>query len=94
MSVDIVKNISLFISKKSIKSLPIKLKFFNDTVYSGDRSNSLMCSTTSHYSLPMTKWDLEVENTNIILHTKHIRDLRKTGEKRQHKSCIDSLYML
>ena len=72
----------------------MKLMFLNDTAYIGDRSIPLMCSTTGHYSLPLTKWDLKVKNTNIVFHTKHISDLRKTEKKRKHKSCIDSLHML
>ena len=43
----------------------------------------LMCSTTIHYSLPLTKWELEVENTNIFLHNKYITDQTKTEKKKK-----------
>ena len=42
-----------------------------------------MYSTNSPYSLPLTEWDLEVENTNIVLHAKHINDLNKKEKKAQ-----------
>ena len=42
-----------------------------------------MYSTNSPYSLPLTEWDLEVENTNIVLHAKHINDLSKNEKKAQ-----------
>ena len=77
MLVDVRKsNMLLFIKKKkkkkSLKSLCIDLN-----------SIPLMCSTTIHYSLPLTKWELEVENTNIFLHNKHITDQTKTEKKKK-----------
>ena len=65
-----------------MKSLGMKLNFLNDIAYIVERSICVMSSTTAaHYSLPLTKWDLEVENTNIVLHTKHISDLSKTEKE-------------
>ena len=61
-----------------MKSLGMKLKFLNDTAYISDSSIPFKSSTTSHYSLPLKKWDLEVENTNIVWHTKHMSDLSKS----------------
>lgn len=75
MLVDVRKsNMPLLIKKKkkSMKSLCIDLN-----------SIPLMCSTTIHYSLPLTKWELEVENTNIFLHNKYITDQTKTEKKKK-----------
>ena len=49
-----------------MRLLAMQLYFLNNTAHIGDRSIHLMCSTTGHYSLPLTKWDLEVENTRIV----------------------------
>ena len=86
MSVDIVKNdIPLLISKKSMKTLGMKLNFLNDSADIGDKSIPLICSSTGHYSLPLTNWDLDVEDTNIVLHVKHINGL---GRKEKEKKAI------
>ena len=66
----------------------MKLNFSNDTTYISDRSIPTMCSTNGHYSLPLARRDLEVENTSIVLH-KHISDLCKTEKERKHESCIE-----
>lgn len=63
----------------------MKLNFSNDTAYIGDRSIPLMCSTKGHYSLPLIKWDLEVENTNVVFHIRRITDLCKTEKETKHK---------
>ena len=47
----------------------MKLYVLNDTAYIGDRYIPLMCSNTSHYLLPMTKWDLEVGKTYYFAYT-------------------------
>ena len=57
MSVDVVKNDIPLLISKLIKSLGMKLNFLNYTTYFSDRSIPLMCSTTSYYSVPLTKWD-------------------------------------
>ena len=78
MSIDVVKNdIPLLISKRSMKSLGMKLNFLNDTADIGDKAIPLICSTTGHYSLPLTKWDLDVKSTNVILHTTNFSELSK-----------------
>ena len=63
----------------------MKLNFSNDTAYIDDRSIPLTCSTNGHYSLPLTKWDLEVESTNVVFHTRRITDLCKTEKETKHK---------
>ena len=45
MLIDVIKNIPLLISKKSMISLGMKLNFLNDTTYFGDRSIPSMCTT-------------------------------------------------
>ena len=58
----------------------MKLNVLNDPTYIGDRSIPWMFSNTCYYSLPMITWDLEVENTNIIL---HISDISKTEKEKK-----------
>jgi len=69
----VVKNdIPLLISKKTMKSLGTKLNFETDTSDINGKSIPLLCSTTGHYSLPLTRWDLQASNSKIVLHAENI----------------------
>ena len=87
LSVDVVKNdIPLLISRKSMINMKMKLYFNNDSanVY-GDKI-SLHCSSTGHYCIPFTSWDLDIKDTNIILHSKHFHKIDEADkEKRANK---------
>ena len=84
MSIDVVKNdIPLLISKKSMKTLGMKLNFLNDTADVDGKSIPLICSSTGHYSLPLTKWDLDVESTNVVLHTTNLSKLSKAEKEKK-----------
>ena len=73
ISIDVVSNdIPLLISKKSMKSLGMKLNFLNDTTDINGKCIPLSCSTTGQYSLILTMWDLDADDTNTVLHMKHI----------------------
>lgn len=84
LSVDVVDNeIPLLISRKTMKSLGMKLNFESDSVEIGKKKIKLYTSSTGHYCLPLTLWDLDVLENNIILHTVDLNSLTKKEKEKK-----------
>ena len=79
MSIDVVrKNIPLLISNRSMKTMGMQLDFRTDTAKEGQQRVPLTCTTTRHFCLPLTNFNLdETSNSKIVLHAVHLKDLTR-----------------
>ena len=85
ISVDIVENeIPLLISRKTMKSLGMNMNFETDSIEIDGQRIQLFVTSTGHYCVPLTSWDLDVGETKIILHAINMADL--TREKKMSKA--------
>lgn len=84
LSVDVVDNeLPLLISRKSMKSLGIKLNFERDLIEIENMKIPLYISSSGHYCIPLTPCDLDVKYSNIILHAANISGLSRIDKMKK-----------
>ena len=82
ISTDVVSNdIPLLLSKKAMKKAGMVLDFSNDTAEFGGENISLICLSTGHYAIPLTKFILR-KDVDLVRHI----TLYSTGQKMQNMS--------
>ena len=92
MEIDVVKNdIPLLISRNSMKKMKMTLDFTADTANVRGKQIPLSCTTTGHYCIAMTNWDLDY--SNVILRTQHLKELTKAEKKKKARKLISNLRM-
>ena len=85
LDVEVVKSeIPLLISKGAMKQMGVTLDFAKDTVrFDNGKEIKLICTSTGHYCLPLTKKLLDVNEVNVILHLQSLETLSKDEKKKK-----------
>ena len=85
IDVEVVDNdIPLLISKAAMKQMGMRLDFRRDMVtLKNGQEVKLMCTSTGHYSLPLSKGTFDLNEVNIVLHLEALENLTRSEKKKK-----------